>query len=244
MDIDVRRYFCRVIMLGVMGVGFFVLGGCGGKTPSRDFNELIPRLMGASTKSTNPTEAAANMFNVTSPDERRDAIAYLEKQKYGHEPPYMRAYELLTTDSHPMVRAQAIRALGSSKNPAIIRYLIDGKTGKTGLKDPVAEVRRDAAQAMLEVITDEAIRPLVEALEKDPDEQVRVACARALRHAHQPVAIRGLIRALDDRNAAVVYWAHESLMISTGNKFGMDRSEWLTWFEQTYGKAGAPETRG
>jgi HEAT repeat protein len=200
--------------------------------------------MGASNRSTNPTEAAANMFNATSPDERRDAIAYLEKQKYGHEPPYMRAYEILTTDPHPMVRAQAIRALGSSKNPAIIRYLIDGTTGKTGLKDPVPEVRRDAAQAMLQVITDEAIPPLVEGLEKDSDEQVRVACARALRNAHSPVAIRALITALDDRNAAVVYWAHESLMINTGNKFDYDRTAWLTWFEQTYGKAATQGSRG
>jgi HEAT repeat protein len=233
----------RTIVGLVLGVAVLLLSGCGNKN-ARDFDELVPRLMNASKRGATPAQAAANMFSVTSPDERRDAIAYLERKDYGHEAAYMRAYEILTTDPHPMVRAQAIRALGSSKNPAIIRYLIDGKTGKTGLKDPVAEVRRDAAQAMLEVITDEAIRPLVEALEKDPDEQVRVACARALRHAHQPVAIRGLIRALDDRNAAVVYWAHESLMISTGNKFGMDRSEWLTWFEQTYGKAGAPETRG
>jgi HEAT repeat protein len=244
MDIDLRRCFDGGILFGLVGIVCLVLGGCGGKTPSRDFNELIPRLMGASTKSTNPAEAAANMFNVTSPDERRDAIAYLEKQKYGHEPAYMRAYELLTTDPHPMVRAQAIRALGSSKNPAIIGYLIDGTTGKTGLKDPEAEVRRDAAQAMLFVITDQAVPALVTALEKDPDEQVRVACARALRNAHSPAAIRGLIRALDDKNAAVVYWAHESLMINTGNKFGTDRDEWLSWFEQTYGKKAGERSAG
>ena len=41
---------------------------------SRDFNELIPRLMN-STKITDPTQAAASLFNTTSPDERRDAIA-------------------------------------------------------------------------------------------------------------------------------------------------------------------------
>jgi HEAT repeat protein len=220
-------------MLGVM---LCVLVGCGNKNQARDFDELIPRLMGASKRSTNPVEAAANMFNATSADERRDAIAYLEKKKYGHEEPYMRAYKLLTTDPHPMVRAQAIRALGSSKDPRIVPYLVDGTTGKTGLKDPVAEVRRDAAQALLMVTSDEAVPALIERLGNDPDEQVRVACARALRHSKDPAAVQALIKALDDRNAAVVYWASESLMINTGNNFGYDRGTWQQWFEQTYPK--------
>src|SRR4051794_27648256 len=93
-----------------------LLAGCADLAPakpSRNFNELIPRMMGAINKST-PEEAASNLFNVTSPDERRDAIAYLETQKWGHQPPYIRAYEILTTDPHPMVRAQAMRALGTS----------------------------------------------------------------------------------------------------------------------------------
>src|SRR4051794_31685438 len=92
---------------------------------SRNFNELVPRIMNA-IKGRTPEDAAANLFNVTSPDERRDAIAYLETKAYGHDAPYMRAYEVLTTDPHPMVRAQAMRAIGSSRQPAETPYLLKG----------------------------------------------------------------------------------------------------------------------
>src|ERR1035437_4864434 len=111
------RIISRLLTLMVVAI----MTGCTGDgAPSHDFNELIPRLMKPIHTYDNPSEAAANLFNVTSPDERRDAIAYLETKKYGHEPAYMRAYEILATDPHPMVRAQAMRALGSSRNFVVI----------------------------------------------------------------------------------------------------------------------------
>ena len=231
MSVLMRRICLAVAVL--VGVA-----GCGAKTPTRDFNELIPRMMGAVNRNSNPVDAAANLFNVTSPDERRDAIAYLETKKYGHEPAYMRAYEILTTDPHPMVRAQAMRALGGSHDAAAVPYLINGTTGKTGLADPEAEVRRDAAQGLLKVLSPEAFGPLMDHLAKDTDDQVRVACARALRHARNAEGARALIQALDDKNAAVVYWAHESLIMSTGMKLSYDGKEWMEWWQETYGKKG------
>jgi HEAT repeat protein len=226
----------RACMTIIVALALLALTGCGDSSKPRDFNELIPRLMG-SLKPTNPTQAAANLFNVTSPDERRDAIAFLQDQKYGHEPPYMRAYEILTTDPHPMVRAQAMRALGSSHNQSAVPYLIDGTTGRTGLADPEAEVRRDAAQGLLETFNLTAIDPLARLLtgpKMDPDDQVRIACARALVNAGTPAVLRALIDALDDKNAAVVYWARESLIARTGNKFDFDGKTWLTWYQQAY----------
>src|SRR5580704_2645968 len=74
-----------------------VFSGCtghGGSAPARDFNELIPRMLGAVQKKT-PEEQAAALFNVTSPDERRDAVAYLETKPWGHGPAEMTVYELL-----------------------------------------------------------------------------------------------------------------------------------------------------
>ena len=220
------------LALGITSL--LILAGCGEKSP-RNFNELIPRLMGTANRYQNPTDAAAALFNVTSPDERRDAIAYLETKKYGHEPAYMRAYEILTRDPHPMVRAQAMRALGSSHNPAILPYLLDGTTGNTGLKDPIAEVRCDAAQGLRQTFGPAAIAPLSLLLNTDPDDQVRIACARALFNASTPVAYRALIDALDDKNAAVVYWARESLIARTGSKLGFDAKLWLSWYQQKYG---------
>ena len=72
-------------------------------------------------------------------DERRDAIAYLETKSWGHGAPYLRAYEILSTDPHPMVRAQAMRALGTSHQAAEGTFLVKG------LNDANVQVRRDAA---------------------------------------------------------------------------------------------------
>src|SRR5690242_2401425 len=87
-----------------------------GTAETRNYDELINRMMN-SMKGRTPEDAAINLFNVTSPDERRDAIAWLQTKPYGHEPPYMRAYETLATDPFPMVRAQAMMAMGTSYKP-------------------------------------------------------------------------------------------------------------------------------
>jgi HEAT repeat protein len=208
----------------------FLLAGCedwGEKQPTRDFNELIPRFMNAANKGS-PEDAAANLFNTTNPDERRDAIAYLQTKKYGHEPPYMRAYETLVTDPHPLVRGQAMLALGTSGQERIVPLLVKG------LNDREATVRRDAAIALSNTFGNEAIGPLTEHIRGDVDEQVRINCARALRHANTPDAIRALIDAMDDRDAAVVYAARNSLRQNTQQDFGYDARAWLSWYRETY----------
>jgi HEAT repeat protein len=221
-------------MVGALIAALLVLMGCGKGGQARDFNELIPRLMKPVKTFNNPNDAAANLFNVTSADERRDAVAYLAKKKYGFEPAYMRAYQILTTDPHPMVRSQAIRALGASKKQEAVPYLIDGAGKKTGLLDADAGVRKDAAQGLRQTYNDTAVPLLTKVLATDPEDQVRTAAARALRNTHSPAGLDALIKALDDKNAAVVYWASDSLKIATGNKFQYDRAAWVEWFKQTY----------
>ena len=209
-------------------VGAAALGGCENFGPSRDFDELIPRLLGA-INGKSPEEAARNLFDVTSPDERRDAIAYLEVRSYGHEPPYMRAYELLTTDPHPMVRAQALRALGSSGQAGEAVYLVKG------LRDSDVQVRRDAACALITTWGAEATVPLAEMVNKaEEDDQVRIFCARALSQAREPEAFRALIDALRDKDAAVVMYAHDSLVTATKQDFSYDWKAWLKWYSETH----------
>ncbi|HVS72740.1 MAG TPA: HEAT repeat domain-containing protein [Phycisphaerae bacterium] len=212
-------------------------GGGGGAGP-RNFNELIPRLMGAVNSNQSPERAAANLFNVTSPDERRDAIAYLQTKNYGHRPPYMKAYTILATDPHPQVRGQALRALGTSGDPAIVPILVKG------LDDPEASVRADAAAALDGTWSPAAEAALRTHLHDDADDQVKINCAHALRHFGTPTAIRALIDALDDRNAAVAYWAHESLLAITGQKMPVDTKIWLTWYQSRFGQAAVPARAG
>ena len=186
-----------------------LLAGCedlfSPSSTSHNYDELINRMLGA-IKNRTPEDAAINLFNVTSPDERRDAIAYLETKKYGHEPPYMRAYEILTTDPHPMVRAQAMRALGTSYQAPSGTFLAKG------LGDADVQVRRDAAFGLITTWNDSAFAPLSVRVKEDEDDQVRIACARALAHANTPDAFRALIDALNDKDAAVVRYAHSSLV--------------------------------
>jgi HEAT repeat protein len=242
---DHRRFRPSAFALWLAAAAALLPAGCGGmfagKSTSRDFNELIPRMMNA-IQSRAPEDAAANLFNVTSPDERRDAIAYLEVKKYGHDEPYMKAYELLTTDKHPMVRAQAMRALGSSRQPAAADYLIKALDPTKGDMD--VQVRRDAAQGLVTTWNEKAEAPVAFRLKEDADDQVRIFCAMALAHATTPEGIRVLIDSLSDQNAAIVRYAHNSLAASAHQDFGYDTKAWLRWYQETHvaapGSAPAP----
>jgi hypothetical protein len=218
------------VLMAVAGAA--LIAGCedmfGGGAPSRNWDELIPRLMGAMKPNLTPEQAARAMFDVTSPDERRDAIAYLETKSWGHEPAYMRAYELLATDPHPMVRAQALRALGTSHQESATEYLIKG------LKDDNEQVRQDAALGLMGTWNEAASAPLAELVKKDPNEQVRIFAARALGQTKSPEAYRALIDALNDRDAAVVKYAHESLVRASGQDFSYNTRSWLQWYQQAY----------
>ncbi|HUO09166.1 MAG TPA: HEAT repeat domain-containing protein [Phycisphaerae bacterium] len=210
---------------------------------AHDFNELIPRMMGA-IKNRTPEDAASNLFNVTNPDERRDAIAWLETKPYGHEDPYMKAYFILVTDPSPMVRAQAMQALGSSHQAVAVKYLVGGADGKGGLADKSVEVRRDAADGLCFTFTPEATPALANAVRSDSDDQVRIYAARALRSDPSPAAVRALIDALDDRDAGVVYYAHDSLKHSTHQDFGTDSKAWLRWYQTWNQPATKPTGQG
>jgi len=186
-----------------------------------------------------PAEAAGNLFNVTSPDERRDAIAYLQTKPYGHGAPYMKAYHELSTDPHPMVRAQAMSALGTSYQPALA--LPDLIRGLNKTED--VQVRRDASYGLITTWGEAAFPSLIASLKDDPDEQVRGNCARALAHARSQEAVRALIDALSDTDAGVVKFAHDSLVAATGQNHWYDTRAWLAWYQQTYTPPAATQTQ-
>ena len=231
-------------MIGVVVV-LLTAAGCNtdNRAPKRDFNELIPRMMG-SIQGKSPENSASNLLNVKKPDELRDAIAYLQTKPYGHEAPYMRAYEILTTDPSAMVRAQAMRALGTSHQAEAVPYLINGTTGKTGLSDAEDGVREDAAQGLGTTFGPAAIQPLADRLRSDTDDQVRINAARALAQASTETSLRALIDALDDKNTAVIFYAHASLVALTGQQLPFEGKPWLEWYQRTYEKPAAKPAAG
>ncbi|MEI8195011.1 MAG: HEAT repeat domain-containing protein, partial [Phycisphaerae bacterium] len=128
-----------MVVLGLL------LAGAGCNSSGEDLNVMIPKMIDK-WKGPSNIDAAADLFNATNPDARRIAVAHISMKKWGHEAPYMKAYHVLaTSDPNPMVRGQALRALGTSHQPAVAEDLL------TGLANPDVNVRRDATAAMCDV---------------------------------------------------------------------------------------------
>ncbi len=173
------------------------------------------------------TYEAAQMFNSDDPDAQRAAIAYVSTQKFGHDKAYMKAYQLAATAPNPMVRGQALMALGTSGDPSVAPTLI------TGLSDPFNFVRMCAAMGLTHVMSPLAMAPLRDRLATDSDIQVRVYCAQALGMYHAQPVLRSLIDALDNRNVAVVQAAWDSLHRLTGQSLPQHPGPWRTWLKHS-----------
>jgi sulfatase modifying factor 1 len=111
-------------------------------------------------------------------------------------------WESLLTDSHAVVRRDAVLALGKTKSPRAVGLL----TGVV-LKDSDASVREQAAKTLGAIGDPCAVRPLIEVVLKDNYTNVRQAAAQTLgsmadRRALEPL-IGTLIAVLKDGNIAV-----------------------------------------
>lgn len=202
-----------------------VLTGCESTPDTLD--QTIAKLID-SNRSRPPEEVAASLFNTDSPDARRAAIANLCYREWGFAEPYMKAYKTLATDPDPLVRAQAMRALGRSGKQEATETLV------TGLKDKNEWVRRDAAVALNKVPDPKATEPMLEHLVSEPDGLTRAALALALQNHRGPKVVRGLVVALEDRNAAVVYRAWSSLKIITEREdLPMEYDAWAKEYKTT-----------
>ena len=187
---------------------------------------------------------------MTSPDERRDAIAYLEVKSYGHEPAYMRAYELLTTDRYPMVRAQALGRWGR-RGSGGGRYRVGAQgQGGGGLSGGGAEGFGRAGAAGRGVRADDdmgrqaAAGPLAELVTKaEEDDQVRISVRRALAQARSRRRIRADRRAAGQGRGGGAVCAR-SLVVATKQDFSYDYKAWLKWYLQSYLTGAGGGARG
>ncbi len=218
-----RRGFAAVIAQVSVAAGLLALGLLGGCATHGDYRSSRPGVL-RPFMAPQTQQNARRLFNATNPDARRAAIAYFSRQPYGHRAPYMAAYRLLTTDPNPLVRGQALLALGTSRQPSVAPYLIKG------LHDKTEFVRRDAAVALEHVQAPAAVPTLLHLLATDPSSQVRATCALALHRYDQRRVVRGLINALDDHSIAVARFAWDSLRRLTGQNYPLYAAPWLRWF--------------
>lgn len=225
------RSFFRI---AVIAVGCGLMAGCSsGPSTPQNFNAfmngILNRLTGGRNDSQkSPIKEAARMFDNASPDQQREAIAWLAKQPYGHNRAYLEAYQIAAQAPSPLVRGQAMMAIGTSHDPQL------APTVAKGLADPSSFVRMSAAIAAAEIVNPVLIDPLIKDMSSDPDNQVRIDAARALQHYNTRRVRRALISALDDSNVAVATTAWNVLHKQTGQNLPMHSEPWIKWLHESH----------
>ncbi len=213
-------------MIIVLGVGLLILAGCSsGNSDPQNFNSLVQHWIQQVQGGHSVMNQARNLFATDNPDTQREAIAWMSQQKWGHEKPYMDAYRLAANSPSPLVRGQAMLALGTSGQASVAPDL------QRGLTDKSKFVRLCAAMAAAYVKNPILIPDLIKCLQNDSEAQIRIDAAKALKAYKTRLVIETLINALDDRNVAVVQAAWDDLTIQTGQKFPQHSGPWDQWLQ-------------
>jgi len=111
---------------------------------------------------------------------------------------------------------------------------------RAGLKDPDANVRVTACEALGRRKGPVAVEGLAETLKSDLDKDVRLAAVRALGETKDPAAREALGVALDDPDPAMQYRAVMSLRLVTGQNFGNDVARWKAYVKGEPAPAAKP----
>jgi HEAT repeat protein len=204
-------------VLSSLGCGLLVLmtsGGC------EQFNSAMNYFRGNT-----PGRYARLMEDENSPDNRRLGISELAKKDFAHKPPYTTRYQqIYQSDSDPMVRAMAIRALNVSRDESASALYV------RALNDIDAQVRLEGAKALGNMPNDGAIDPLLKLLNAPEENQdVRIAAADALRHYHNRAVATALVGVLDERQFGVAWQARRSLKKISGVDYAYDAPAWLEY---------------
>lgn len=153
-----------------------------------------PGTLGQSSSPLNPTqleiEKERRRLSSSDKEERRDAVMRLG---WMARPDASRAAVVALRDGEPIIRATAARAVLSLPADEAARSLIPL------LQDKDEFVRREAAFALGETRSRQAVQPLVAALEGDKKESVRGAAAVALGRIGDEAAVIPLVGRLTAR---------------------------------------------
>lgn len=202
------------------------LSGCG------TFDN-VPRgtksLLQVFTSQTSPSQAADMATDQYSAENRYRGTTLLSNADFGGEGVYLELYLDAIDDPDPGVRSAAVRALGRHGDPEHAGILVDA------LSDDNKIVRIEAARSLQRVHSADAIAPLINVIsnENESDADVRAAAADALGQYRQNTVVQALISALRDARLVVNDRVQHSLLILTGQNFGLDRRAWINWYDST-----------
>ena len=213
------------ILAASMALPMLLAGCSSGNSDPQNFNSLVQNWIKNMQGGHSVVTQARNLFATDNPDTQRAAIAWMSRQKWGHEKPYMDAYRLAESSPSPLVRGQAMLALGTSGQASVAPDL------QRGLTDASQFVRLCAAMAARYVSNPILIPDLITRLHHDSNPQVRIYAAESLKAYKTRLVIETLINALDDRNVAIVQAAWDDLTFQTGQKFPQHSGPWQLWLQ-------------
>ncbi|MGA3067861.1 MAG: HEAT repeat domain-containing protein [Tepidisphaeraceae bacterium] len=198
------------------------------------FDALIGRPIGRMSdyfSHDNAAAAARQIFDQSSPDNRRRGVLRLVDYDFARKGASLKVYAHVARDEDYTVRAAAIRALNRSRAQGYTSLFV------TNLDDSEPLVRMQAADALGNIPDPSTVDDLIDHMRNDISPEVKIACADALRNFKQGEVISALVEVLDDRNFAVAWQARQSLALISGQDYRYDKQAWLGYFA----RAGMPE---
>ena len=176
-------------------------------------------------------EDVAGMQDPVFPDERRQGIAGLQWRPEGKQEEYKAQFrQIAVTDSSPLVRAQAVRALNQARDPGAEPIYL------TAIRETKPAVQLEGAKALRHAPDERAIGRLTELASNDQNNRdVRVWAARALGAYPRLDVARTLVALLETKDFSVSFEARSSLRFMTGKDFHYDTSLWLNWLTRPAG---------
>ena len=127
----------------------------------------------------------------------------------------------------PLVKAGAIKALGSHGNPA------DAMLIASELENEFVFVRKEAARS-LQRLHDPAVQDVIwQRMIVEEDQGVQIELAIALGQYPTDAVFQALVLELENRELAVNLAAADSLRCLTGVDHGINSRDWLAWYKST-----------
>jgi HEAT repeats/PBS lyase HEAT-like repeat len=222
----IARKRTKVTLHSLLLASGFFLSGCGAF-------DGAPRgatsLLQVFTPQTSPGEAADMATDEFSAENRYKGTTLLSNADFGGGGVYIELYLDRMDDPDPIVRSAAVRALGRHGDPEHVGLIV------SALEDDDDAVRIEAARALQRVHHSTAVEPLLAAIvyEEESNVDVRSAAADALGQYHEQRVVQGLIEGLRDPRLAVNDRVLHSLLVLTGQNFGLDRQAWIEWYNST-----------